>query len=162
MRKCCICDTPIAREDAPVLTIGGFGNPKWLCDSCEQLLDTVTLGREYSQISAGLDELGRRMGECGPDKLTLDTVNGIVSAAAERAREIENGSYDFSLDEKNEDPELDELPPELLESEEDRELDRRDEEKNKKFDKFYNAMLIGSCIAAGAFIVWKIIELIFS
>ena len=162
MRKCCICDTPIAREDAPVLTIGGFGNPKWLCDSCEQLLDTVTLGREYSEIAAGLDELGRRMGECGPDKLTLDTVNGIVSAAAERAKEIKSGGYDFSLDEKNEDSELDELPSELAESEEDRELDRRDEEKNKRFDKFYNGLLIGSCIVVGAVIVWKIIELIFS
>ena len=162
MRKCCICDSAITREDAPVLTIGGFGNPKWLCDSCEQLLDTVTLSREYSEISAGLDELGRRMGESGPDNLTFNTVNGIVEAAAERAKQIECGTYDFSLDEQSAEGGLEEIPEELAESEEDRELDRRDEEKNKKFDKFYNAMLIGSCIAVGAFIVWKIIEVIFA
>ncbi len=154
----------MVRDDSPVLTIGGFGNPKYLCDDCSALLDTVTLSRDYEKIEAAMDEIGRKMGDNHPDKLTFDTMGGIIANAAERAKAIQSGEYDFSLDEapiQTEEEGFDELPEELCETEEDKEKDRQDEEKDKRFDKLYNIVLICACIGVGIFTVWKIIEALF-
>lgn len=164
MKKCCICRVPIEREDAPVLAIGGFGNARYLCDSCAELLDTVTLGREINKIESAMDEIGRKMSDTDPDQLTIDTVGVLMVSSAERAKAIKAGEYDFSLDEAEEElaeGEFDEIPEELMESEEDKEKDKQEEEKQKRFDKIYNSFLIGACIGAGLFIIWKIIEAIF-
>lgn len=164
MRRCCICQRAVIREDGPVLAMGGFGNPRYLCDSCEELLDTSTLSHDIEKIESAMDEIGRRMGDGNPDKVTFETVNEIMLSAAARARAIKEGEYDFALD-GGEAPlaegEFDEIPEELMETEEDKEKDRLDEEKEKRFDKIYNYFLIGACIGVALFAVWKIIEAIF-
>lgn len=163
MKKCCICQRIIENEDAPLLTMGAVGTPKLLCDSCARLLDTATMDREYDKIEAAMDEIGKRMADGNPDRVTFANVSQIMAQAAARGKLIKNGEYDFALDEQMEDGEEipDEIPEELQETEEDRELDLKEEEKLKKFDKVYNIILIIAGAALVGIIAWKIIEKFF-
>ena len=161
MRKCTICHKEITAEDAPILVMGAYGIPKVLCDECSRDLDTVTGGKEYDGISEAMNRLGERMSESSPDAQTLCVVNSILEDAAERAKQIRDGSYDFSLDEEegeNDANAFDEIPEELAETEEDREKDRIDEERNKKFDKYFNWVTIGALIGVALFVIWKILD----
>ena len=74
---------------------------------------------------------------------------------------IKDGEYDFALDEAEEEEGFDEIPEELLESEEDIALDKADEEKMKKFDKVYNYVLIGAIIALVGIVIYKLINAFF-
>ena len=158
MAKCCICKKNIEREDAPALTMGGAGNARLLCDECSALLDTATESRDYEEVKQAVKDLSDMMTENDPDGITFATVGKILIDATNRAKAIKEGSYDFSLDEKVDDG-FDEIPEELLETEEDVEKDRADEEKNKKFDKVYNYVLIGAGIGFVIFIIWKILDM---
>ena len=160
MKKCCVCETIIENEDAPLLTMGAVGTPKLLCDSCAELLDTATMGREYEEIESAMEEIGKRMAEGNPDRTTYGNVSVIMAQAAARAKLIKSGEYDFALDEQTADDEdiPDDIPEELKETEEDRELDRKDEEKLEKFDKIYNILLIVAGVALVGMIAWKVIE----
>ena len=75
------------------------------------------------------------------DQLTLGTMGQILTKAAERASLIQEGAYDFSLDENEpevEDDALIEIPEDLLESEADRQLDEEENERAQKIDKVLN------------------------
>lgn len=165
MSKCSICQRAIAEEEPKILSMGAYGTPRYICDECSADIDEVTLGRDYEKIAATMDKIGKLLADSNPDKGTFNTVNSIMKDAAERAKKIKDGTYDFSLDEEDcdtgDDEGFDEIPEELLETEEDRELDRRDEEKSRKFDKFYNWVLTGVIIGAAGFIIWKIIDAFF-
>ena len=41
MNICSICGKPIERDDASVLTISGYGNPRYICDECEEQMDVA-------------------------------------------------------------------------------------------------------------------------
>lgn len=160
MKKCCMCNVVIEKDDAPILAMGAVGNPKLLCDSCAELLDTAMAGREYKEIEAAMDEIGRKMGEGNPDRTTFNIVSGLMAEAAGRAKAIKLGKYDFSRDEDVNAPsedELEEIPEELRESEEDIAKDKEDEEKMKKFDKIYNILLIVLGAITLGVIIWKIV-----
>ena len=161
MAKCCMCDANIEREDAPVLSMGGAGYARVLCDRCSELLDTATLGRDYDEIKESITQISDIMAAHDPDQVTLAIVSGLVYNASQRAKEIKEGSYDFSLDEAENGDGFDEIPEELRESEEDIQKDKEEEEKLKKFDKIYNYILIGAGIGAAALIIWKIIDTFF-
>ena len=161
MAKCCICEANIEREDAPVLSMGGAGYARVLCDRCAELLDTATLGHDYDEIKSSIAEIGEIMANHDPDCVTLTVVSGLVYNASQRAKEIKEGTYDFSLDAEDNDEGFDEIPEDLRESEEDIQKDKEEEEKLKKFDKIYNYILIGAGIAAAAIVIWKIIDTFF-
>jgi len=162
MSKCCICCKEIEREDPAVLAMGGAGIPRHLCDDCEALLDTATLSRDYDEAGAAIGKLSKMMAENDPDPVTYSMVNGLLLNASDRAVAIKEGKYDFALDEQvPEDDGFEEIPDELLETEEDREKDRIEEEKQKQFDKFFNYVVIGACIAFAGFFIWKIIDTFF-
>lgn len=152
--KCSICLSEIDTETADILTMGAYGTPKCICDGCSGLMKTATEGREYEEILNAMDEIGKRMAAANiDDPRIIGTVSGIFDPSRERAEAIKAGTYDFSLDEK-EDGTPEELPEELLESEEDRELDRLEEENRKKWDKILNYVSIGVIVGAVAFLVW--------
>lgn len=157
-----MCNRNIDREDAPVLAMGGAGIPRYLCEDCEALLDTATLSRDYGEAGAAIGKISKLMAEGDPDRVTYSIVSGLLLKASDRAVAIKEGTYDFALDEQPvEDGGLEDIPEELQESEEDKEKDRIDEEKAKKFDKFYNGLLIGACIAFVGFLIWKIVDTFF-
>lgn len=159
MDNCAICNAEINTEESAILTMGAYGNPKYLCKECSLDMDTATLGKEVAEISAAMERISKKMTVSGPDKQTYTTVTGLMAIAHDRAQKIKEGEYDFSLDESDEsEGGFDEIPEELAESEEDKEKDRIDEEKQKKFDEFYNYVLAGMCIGFVIFVIWKIID----
>lgn len=156
-RKCVLCEAVITDENPAILTVGAYGTPKCMCGDCQRLLDTATLGREYDKIAEAMEILGKKMAEATPDKQSFEVVSGLLSNAAERAKKIKAGEYDFSLDEEESEDELDEIPEELQETEEDREKDKRDEERERKFDKIFNYITIGVFTIAAILIIVKLI-----
>ena len=157
-KKCVLCDKTIVDESPAILTVGAYGNTKCMCADCQDLLDAATLGKDYDDIAEAMDKIGKRMAEATPDKQTFDVVSGLLADAAERAKKIKVGEYDFSLDELERQGELEELPEELLETEEDREKDKRDEERERKFDKVFNYITIGVFAVAAILIIAKLIS----
>ena len=156
-KKCALCEGVITEENPAILTVGAYGNTKCVCAECQRLLDTATLGKDYDEIAEAMDTIGKKMAEATPDKQSFDVVSGLLEDAAERAKKIKTGQYDFSLDEADAEDEFDELPEELQESEEDREKDRLDEERTKKFDKIFNYVTIGVFGALAILIIIKLI-----
>lgn len=162
MEKCCMCHKNIEREDAPVLAMGGAGIPRYLCDDCEALLDAATLSRDYDEAGAAIGKISKLMADGDPDPVTYAIVSQLLLKSSDRAVAIKEGTYDFALDEQPvEDEGFEEIPEDLQETEEDKEKDRIEEEKQKKFDKFYNYVLIGVCIGFVGFFIWKLIETFF-
>ena len=157
-RNCCICLVGIEDENAPILTMGAYGNPKCLCPECAALVDTATSGKEYDAITAAMDDITAKMSKANiDDRVTVNTMTQLLADSAERAQKIKEGTYDFALDEMENDEEgFDDIPEELQETEEDRLLDKKEEEANAKFDKVLNWMWIALGVVALFVIGWKI------
>ena len=159
MSQCSVCNKEITIEDPAVLAMGGAGIPRYLCEDCEALLDAATLSKDHEEAGAAIGKLSKIMADGDPDPVTFAMINNLLLKASDRAVAIKEGKYDFALDEQtSSDDEIEDLPEELLESEEDKEKDRIDEEKQKKFDKVYNIILAIVCSAFVAIFIWKLIE----
>ena len=155
-KKCSICLCEVTNEDAPILTMGAYGIPRYLCDDCASLMEVATLGTDYEEIVSAMSELTSRMSDENiDDKAAMDTVTEAFREAAERATAIKNGTYDFTLDELTDEGVLEDIPEELRESEEDRALDEQEAEEAKRVDKFMNWVWLGVLIGAIAFIIWR-------
>ncbi len=155
---CCICGR-YTEENAAVLAYGGYGTPRLLCKECEWELDVITVDKTPENIKAAMNSLGEKMTRSDPDDLTIKTLNILIYEAADRAEQIEKGTYDFSAEEEeNKDEGFDEIPEELLETEEDKALDEADEKKQKKFDKIFNIITAALIIAAVGFLAYKLIS----
>ena len=90
-------------------------------------------------------------------EFTVEAVTKILADSALRAQKINEGTYDFSLDDV-EDESFEEIPEELQETEEDKLLDEKDAAANAKFDKFMNKLWIVLGAGAGAYIIWKLVS----
>ena len=158
MNNCCICERDVEREDAPILAMGGAGYARVLCEECDRELQVATRGHDVEEIKEAINSLSNKLANGEPDAVTYRMMNEILVTATQRAMEIKDGTYDFARDDEEDNEGFDEIPEELLESEEDIELDKQDEEKMKKFDKVYSIILTISLIALGGMIVWRIIQ----
>ena len=156
-RNCSICLKRVEGDDAPVLAMGGYGNPKVLCDECAELIDKMTLSRDYDEITAAINGVAERMSAANiDDRVTVATMTEMFESSAKRAQSIKEGTYDFALDEVESDEGFDEIPEELQETEEDRLLDEKEAEANAKLDKFLNWAWVGVAIALVGFIIYRI------
>lgn len=159
MNRCAVCNAPIEGESPAILTMGGFGHPRYLCPACAERFDTVTTGHDPEEISAAAEKITADLAVANSDdEATYETVKEVLTAAATRADAIRAGTYDFSDDGKDEGEGLDEIPEELRESEEDRALDREEEEKNQKFDRVLNFVWLGIAVAAVAFLIYWLVR----
>lgn len=126
---------PLDSENAAILALGGYGNAKYICDECDELLNNATRGREIAEINTAMDALSCRMRRAGiDDTFVLKTVDSVLKEARSRRDRIARGDYDFSAEEQK-DGEIEEIPEELRETEEDRLADERELEEAKKWDK---------------------------
>lgn len=158
MSQCCICERNIDREDAPVLSMGAAGVPRLLCEECEALLDTVTESHDFAAVEAAMDKIGKLMADTDPDYVTFNTVNEIMADASERIKAIKDGSYVEASDEDNEDVGLEDIPEELLESEEDKLKDEKEQEQAKKFDKVYTVLVSVLLTLTVLLLTWKLLD----
>ena len=156
---CALCGRIPEAEEPAVLTMGRYGHPRHLCEECEAQMDTANLGRDYDEIVDAIDILGKKAtGFAASDDVTLNVMRAFLMRAAKRAADIKSGNYDFDAEDASADDEgFDEIPEELRETEEDAELDRRDEENAKKFDKFLNVLWIGVFAAIFIFALLKFV-----
>ena len=147
MRHCSICGKNVNEEEAPILAMGGFGNPKYLCDECAEDIDLITSDNDPEVIEASMSKLtGKLSSSSVEDRLVVETVTAIFSEAGERAKKIKEGTYDFSKDEAQE--EIDDIPEQLLETEEDRALDEEEEKQRKKLDGIMNWISLAAVVIA--------------
>ena len=158
---CSVCYKRI--EDvsaASLLTMWHFGTPRYLCADCEELIETIEKSRDVEKIEAAMARLGENVSNNSlGDGIVLKTVEDIFKSANERAEKIKAGTYDFALDEIEEESVLDEIPEELLETEEDKKKTEREEAINKKFGKIMDIVTIATCAAAFvALIVYIILK----
>ena len=103
-RNCCTCLARIEDENAPILTMGAYGNPKCLCPDCAALVETITFGKDYNEIKEAMENLTDRMSRSNvDDRVTVETVTAMLEDGAKRAQSIKEGTYDFALDEVEED-----------------------------------------------------------
>ena len=133
-KLCCICQYPIENDDAPVIAMSGYGNPKCVCEECEGLIETATRSHEPEEITEACKAIGEALtkGNTG-DEQVIDAVNDILYSANERCTAIKEGTYDFALDDEASENEF-EITDDLKESEEDRKQDERDEKIVKIID----------------------------
>lgn len=156
MKTCALCRKEFEKEEPAVLTMTALGNPKYLCEDCEKDLDEATLARDPRVISDAMERIGAKLvRENNSDKLVLDTVDGLLREARERAELIESGDYDFESD--AEEDELDDVPDELKESEEDKARDEAEAKAAKKADKIVNVVCIAAVLAACGYLVYRLI-----
>ncbi len=154
-KNCVLCQSPIDTEEADILAMGGIGTPRYVCDRCSCDIETATRSRDYDEIVAAMDRISKKLTEtASEDSVTQDTATLLLVNAAKRAKDIREGTYDFALDEISSETEFDEIPEELRETEEDRELDRADEEAASKLDKILNWVWVAVLVGAVAFMIW--------
>jgi hypothetical protein len=156
---CALCGRIPECEEPAVLTMGRYGHPRHLCEECESQMDTANLGRDYDEIINAIDILGKKATSFAfDDDVTMDVMRAFIMRAAKRAADIKAGNYNFDVEDVPVEEEgFDEIPEELRETEEDAELDRRDAENAKKFDKFLNVLWIGAFTALFVFFMLKVV-----
>ena len=162
-KLCCICNKSVDSETAAILTVGGYGNAKYLCEECAEDLDTSISATEFDTIKSAMDSIGTKMAKNNiDDELVIATVGELFIGAKKRAKAIKNGEYDFSQDAVNdEEPVADgeeeyDIPEELKETEEDKTLDATDEKKAAFFDKIFNWISLGILVAALGAVVYLV------
>lgn len=137
-------------ENAPIIAMGGFGHPRCICDGCADKLDIMNTSTEPEEIKAAMRYIADTMANNTDDDMVAhNAVKVILMEAGARIEKIENGT----LEEDKEEEEILDVPEELAETEEDRELDRLEEIKNKKFDSLFNWISIGILGAAAVGII---------
>ena len=157
MHYCSVCQKDFDCETPSVLTMGRSMTPRYICPECEALMDQALCERDVTLAREAIAALGARLAASDSDDApVILAVTSHLDAAKVRANAIERGEYDFTLDENP--TEEFELTEDLLETEEDRELDRRDEEDERKLNKFLNWAWLFIGIGVVAYIVWLIVS----
>lgn len=157
-KLCSVCNKKVDSETAAILTIGGYGNPKYICEECDGDFAEATGAKDLEAIKSAMDRIGKKMSLADPnDKLVLKTVEDIMTEASSRAKKIQEGTYDFSAEEKDSSKEEQEIPEELRETEEDKELDRKEAERNKKIDKIINWVSAIVLLGALGYAIYRLI-----
>ena len=156
-KKCAICLEYMTEEDPSIIGMSGYGTPVCACERCIDMLDKALNSTDYDEIVSNMDAVYEIMKKKNNDHpLVVDIVSEMLNRAAKRAGAIKEGTYDFSLDEEEntEEEGFDEVPEELLETEEDKALDEKEKEQNAKLDKVMNIVsyvAFGACVLG---IIW--------
>lgn len=159
MSACAICGKTVNTENAPILTMGAYGTPLYICEECAEELDTATAGTDYYEIKQAFGKIVKKIEKGQTNgEFVNDTLQNILDSAVERAEKIKNGTYNFGDDAQSKEDELEDIPEELAESEEDARLDEKDAERNARFEKIFN---IGMAIAIAAAAVFALVRFVF-
>jgi len=163
MKSCSICKSEIESENPSILTMGGYGNPRYVCESCDAKIERMLLSREPSEVQDAMRILGEHLSRIGcEDNAVINTMEDMTKRATARAEAIREGTYDFSEDEADENAEeLVEIPEELQETEEDRALDEKEKAAEKKMDKILNIAWAAFLVIFGAAVVYLLIRRFF-
>lgn len=152
--SCAICKGRIDENAAPIIAMGAMGTPRYICDECAKDIDAVLEGTEPSQIRGAVSKVADKMTRNEvADEVTIAAVKGVLSEGLERAACVENGAPLPTANESYED-----VPDELLETDEDKALDEAEAVEREKNDRAFN--LIGLVLLAAAVIGMAVFILI--
>ena len=157
-KLCSLCKRSVDSENAPILAMGGFGNPRYICDECAKNIEVMTTAHDVDTIKENLAMVSEKMSRANvDDTVTLDAMDALLADVKDRAEKINRGEYDFSNDvqelQASEIVGEPEIPEELLETEEDRALDEKEQQQKAKFDKIFNWVALGIIAAAVAAVI---------
>lgn len=158
MDNCALCGSEITNENAPVLTMGGYGVPRYLCDNCAEQIEVATTAKSTEAIAAAVKALGQKLSMSDHDNATNEAMTEILDAAMKRGKAIKDGTYDFSLDGEEPEEVLEDIPEELLETEEDKKLDKEEEEKAERANNIFTWISIIIFSALGAFALYRLLD----
>ena len=157
-KLCCVCKKNTDSENSAILVMGGFGNPKFLCSECSEDFDKATGATDFDTIKAAIEKIGENLSKNNiSDDTVLDTIEGIFAESIDRAEKIKAGTYDFSMDKEQSD-QSDDIPEELMESEEDKLLDQREAKTNKKIDGILNWVFVAIFVLAIGYFVYRLLS----
>ena len=57
MRHCAICGREVNENEASILAMGGFGNPKYLCNECAADIDTVIGSKDPFEVERTMEKI---------------------------------------------------------------------------------------------------------
>ena len=157
--SCAICGAPTNKDDAPILAMGGFGNPRYVCDGCAHDLEIATESNDPAAIESAIDSLAEKISKSDTDDaVTINTLTDILRDAKSRREAILDGEFDAEDEAEQEDEVPDDIPEDLVETEEDKALDVADAVKNEKIQKILDVLTFG---IIGAAVVALVIYFIF-
>lgn len=157
MHYCSICKKDFESETPSVLTMGRSMTPRYMCPECEGLMDTAIGATEPETIKEAMAKLGEILSEGdSDDAAVILEMSTLMDRAKTRLAQIEAETYDFSLDETE--GEEFELTEDLLETEEDRELDRQEEVQEQRMNTFLNWAWLVIGIGVVAYIIFMIVR----
>ena len=156
-KHCAICKRIVDKNTAPILVMGGFANPRLLCDGCSDDVESMTTSLDANVIEEAMKRVSENLTRSNTDdSTTLSAVTDMFSCASERIKKIRNGEN--VSDEGEENGEEYEIPEELLETEEDRLLDEKEKLRNRLFDKIFTWVSVAVfAFIIGYFIVTRFI-----
>lgn len=158
IRHCTVCRREVDKDTAPILVMGGFANPRLLCEDCSVSVELITSSVDPEKIEEAMGRISKKLSENGvDDELTVETITEMFTDAGERVKKIRSGEY-VPENEAEAENVLDDIPDELLETEEDRLLDERDEEQGRLFDKIFTwVAIVAFAVVIGYFILTRFI-----
>ena len=160
-KLCSCCMTAVDSESAAILTLGGYGNIKYLCEECDADMNIATRGRDAEQINSAITRLGTRMSKkMVDDTFVLKTMDQIIKEAKARRDAIASGEYDFAEEEES-DAVSEEIPEELRVSEEDRARDEKEAEEAKKLEKVISIVSAVIFSAVIGYLIYRFIDVYF-
>ena len=93
MESCSICKAALDPENAAILSMGGFGMPRYMCSECEADFEEMTLSRDVEAITLAIGRIGKKLSAAGnDDKITLRTVEDVMRASVERKEKIKDNN----------------------------------------------------------------------
>ena len=153
--RCALCKKETDSENAAVLAFTSYATPKYLCEECENDIEKATRSMNIDEIESSIERVAEKLKQSDTDdRLVIQTVSDILNDSKDRLELIKSGDYTEEADED----EFFEVPQELLESEEDKQLAKEQEEKDKTFDKYYNIGMIIAFAAFGAYLIYRIVK----
>jgi hypothetical protein len=98
--------------------MSGFGNPRYLCPECEQLLERLDASRDRSTAKEIYNELIKHISlSNADDPVVMKALDEIFAETKERIEAIENGTY-VETEENDSDSAENEITPEEDDAEE--------------------------------------------
>ena len=131
---CAVCGSEVESEEPAILTVSGYGNPRYLCEECEESYNVLINSIDRDELNSAVEKIYEHINRRGvDDDAVLNTTSEIIETAKARMESVKLGTYD-----PNEKEEEEEIPEELLMTEEEIEEEEEENKKNEKLEKILN------------------------
>lgn len=155
---CSLCGAPVESEEPAILTVSGYGNPRYLCGECEAEYDVLLNSIDRDELNSAVEVIYGHVNRRGiDDEAVLNTTEEIIEKAKARMESVKLGTY--NPDES--DGDIEEIPEELIMTEEEIKEEEEENKKNEKLEKILNIITYSGFGVAAAIMLYFFIKLFF-